>query len=129
LFARVDECSAEPKIPKGLLNQRIAGPISQNELATIFRALKKAVIERAMGAEMSEHLGYKHGESKPGGQPTNATAPAARLCSPAMHMQLRKIIKNLDHFPTDEGSDQTELARPSQCQRWQGTDLGGDLTR
>lgn len=34
----------------------------------MFRSLKKAVIERAMSAETSDHLGYRHGESKPEGQ-------------------------------------------------------------
>lgn len=60
--------SAEPKIPKELLDQLITGPITQSEFESIFRALKKAVIERAMSAEMTEHLGYKHGEAKPAGQ-------------------------------------------------------------
>jgi transposase-like protein len=60
--------AAEPKIPKELLDQPITGPITQGEFETIYRALKKAIIERAMGAEMTEHLGYKHGEPKPVGQ-------------------------------------------------------------
>jgi putative transposase len=60
--------AAEPKIPKELLDQLITGPITQGEFETIFRALKKAVIERAMSAEMNDHLGYKHGEAKPAGQ-------------------------------------------------------------
>lgn len=60
--------AAEPKIPKELLDQLITGPITQGEFESIFRALKKAVIERAMSAEMTEHLGYKHGEAKPAGQ-------------------------------------------------------------
>lgn len=34
----------------------------------MFRSLKKAVIERAMSAEMSGHLGYGQGEAKPAGQ-------------------------------------------------------------
>jgi transposase-like protein len=59
---------AEPKIPKELLDQLITGPITQNEFESIYRALKKAIIERAMSAEMTEHLGYKHGEPKPVGQ-------------------------------------------------------------
>ena len=59
---------AEPKIPKELLDQLITGPITQGEFETIYRALKKAIIERAMSAEMTEHLGYKHGEPKPVGQ-------------------------------------------------------------
>lgn len=60
--------AAEPKIPKELLDQLITGPITQGEFESIYRALKKAIIERAMGAEMTEHLGYKHGEPKPLGQ-------------------------------------------------------------
>jgi len=60
--------SAEPKIPKELLDQLITGPITQGEFETIYRALKKAIIERAMSAEMTEHLGYQHGEPKPTGQ-------------------------------------------------------------
>ena len=60
--------TAEPKIPKELLDQLVTGPITQGEFESIFRSLKKAIIERAMGAEMSEHLGYKHGEPKPAGQ-------------------------------------------------------------
>src|ERR1044072_2432426 len=62
------QSAVEPKIPKELLDQLITGPITQGEFETIFRALKKAVIERAMSAEMSEHLVYKHGEPKPVGQ-------------------------------------------------------------
>lgn len=62
------QSAAEPKIPKELLDQLITGPITQGEFETIFRALKKAVIERAMSAEMNQHLGYRHGEPKPAGQ-------------------------------------------------------------
>lgn len=66
--ASTEAASAEPKIPKELLDQLITGPITQGEFETIYRALKKAIIERAMSAEMTEHLGYKHGEPKPIGQ-------------------------------------------------------------
>jgi putative transposase len=62
------EPSAEPQIPKELLDQLITRPITQAEFETIFRSLKKAIIERAMGAEMNQHLGYKRGEAKPAGQ-------------------------------------------------------------
>ena len=56
------------QVPEELLDQLVKGPMSQDELESMFRSLKKAVIERAMGAEMSEHLGYRQGESKPEGQ-------------------------------------------------------------
>jgi hypothetical protein len=60
--------AAEPEVPKELLDQLITGPLTQDEFETIYRALKKAIIERAMSAEMSDHLGYRHGDPKPAGQ-------------------------------------------------------------
>ena len=58
----------ELNVPQELLDQLVKGPMTQGDLESMFRSLKKAVIERAMGAEMSEHLGYGRGESKPEGQ-------------------------------------------------------------
>ena len=55
-------------VPKELLDELVKGPMSQADLESMFRSLKKAVIERAMSAEMNEHLGYRQGESKPEGQ-------------------------------------------------------------
>jgi putative transposase len=60
--------TADLQVPEELLDQLVKGPMSQEELESMFRSLKKAVIERAMGAEMSDHLGYRQGESKPEGQ-------------------------------------------------------------
>jgi putative transposase len=57
--------TAELKVPKELLDQLVKGPMTQGDLDTMFRSLKKAVIERAMNAEMSDHLGYGPGEAKP----------------------------------------------------------------
>ena len=58
----------ELNIPKELLDRLVSGPMTQGDLETMFRSLKKAVIERAMGAEMTEHLGYGPGQAKPEGQ-------------------------------------------------------------
>jgi putative transposase len=57
--------TAELNVPKELLDQLVKGPMTQGDLETMFRSLKKAVIERAMHAEMSDHLGYAPGEEKP----------------------------------------------------------------
>ena len=57
--------TAELNVPKELLDQLVKGPMTQGDLETMFRSLKKAVIERAMNAEMSGHLGYAAGEGKP----------------------------------------------------------------
>ena len=40
--------TAELKVPKELLDQLVKGPMTQGDLDTMFRSLKKAVIERAM---------------------------------------------------------------------------------
>ena len=58
----------ELNVPQELLDQLVKGPMTQADLESMFRSLKKAVIERAMGAEMSDHLGYRQRESKPEGQ-------------------------------------------------------------
>lgn len=57
--------TAELNVPKELLDQLVKGPMTQGDLETMFRSLKKAVIERAMNAEMTGHLGYGPGEKKP----------------------------------------------------------------
>lgn len=62
------QTAAVPKIPEELLDQLITGPITQDQFQSIYGALKKAIFERAMGAEMTAHLGYKRGEPKPAGQ-------------------------------------------------------------
>ena len=58
----------ELKVPAELLDQLVKGPMTQTEVEAVCRSLKKAVIERAMGAELSQHLGYSPGEPKPAGQ-------------------------------------------------------------
>jgi putative transposase len=57
-----------PKMPAELIEQLVQGPMSPSEVQDLFLSFQKAVIERAMGAEMSHHLGYKPGEDKPEGQ-------------------------------------------------------------
>jgi transposase-like protein len=34
----------------------------------VFRGLKKAILERALGAELTHHLGYEKDQAKPEGQ-------------------------------------------------------------
>jgi transposase-like protein len=57
--------TAELEISKELLDQVVKGPMTQAEVDAVCRSLKKAVIERAMKAELSDHLGYEPGEAKP----------------------------------------------------------------
>jgi len=54
-----------PDIPKELLDQFVTGPMTAEAVEAVMRKFKKAVIERALGAEMTHHLGYAPGASKP----------------------------------------------------------------
>ena len=54
-----------PTIPPELLDQLVKGPMSAEAVEDASRAFKKALIERALGAEMSHHLGYAAGGDKP----------------------------------------------------------------
>jgi transposase-like protein len=60
------ESAALPKIPKEVLDQIVAeGPMSGQQINATMMALKKALIERALGGELSHHLGYAAGAAKP----------------------------------------------------------------
>ena len=54
-----------PDIPKELLDQFVTGPMTAAAIEAATHKFKKAIIERALGAEMSHHLGYAPGEAKP----------------------------------------------------------------
>jgi len=54
-----------PTIPPELLDQLVKGPMTAEAVEDASRAFKKALIERALGAEMSHHLGYPAGGEKP----------------------------------------------------------------
>ena len=53
-------------VPSEILDQFIGqGPISPEELDAAVRRFKKAIIERALGGELTHHLGYSPGGAKP----------------------------------------------------------------
>ena len=57
--------AALPSIPKELIDLFVTGPMSGDAVNAASVAFKKALIERAMGAELSHHLGYAPGSDKP----------------------------------------------------------------
>jgi putative transposase len=59
------DLSGIPDIPKEFLDRFVTGPMNAAGVEAIMVKLKKAVIERALNAEMSHHLGYASGEAKP----------------------------------------------------------------
>lgn len=54
-----------PTIPAELLEQFGNGPMTAEAINAATLALKKALIERALGGEMNHHLGYASGAAKP----------------------------------------------------------------
>lgn len=54
-----------PSIPKELIDQLVTGPMTAEAVNAASMAFKKALIERALGAELSHHLGYLPGADKP----------------------------------------------------------------
>ena len=54
-----------PTIPRELIDQFVTGPMSPEAVQAASMAFKKALIERALGAELSHHLGYPPGAAKP----------------------------------------------------------------
>ncbi|WP_370653382.1 IS256 family transposase [Caballeronia sp. Lep1P3] len=57
-----------PELPEALLDELVKGPMTPGEVQDLMLAFNKALIERAMGAEMSMHLGYRPGQPKPAEQ-------------------------------------------------------------
>jgi len=53
-------------IPSEILDQFVGqGPLTPEELDAVVRRFKKAIIERALGGELTHHLGYAVGAAKP----------------------------------------------------------------
>src|SRR5215212_5747482 len=53
-------------IPSDVLDQFVGqGPLTPEELDAVVRRFKKAIIERALGGELTHHLGYASGGTKP----------------------------------------------------------------
>jgi transposase-like protein len=65
-------------IPAELLDRLVQGPMTPAEVQAICLDFKKAVIERAMGAELSHHLGYRPGEARPAGQGNQRNGTTAK---------------------------------------------------
>ena len=59
-----------PELPDELIDELLAGARTPEEITGpdgLLQRLTKRLVERAMAAELSEHLGYERGEAPPGG--------------------------------------------------------------
>ena len=58
--------STAPDVPETILDHFAApGPLSAADVDTAMRRFKKALLERALGGELTHHLGYPPGGAKP----------------------------------------------------------------
>lgn len=60
-----------------VLDELLKGAKTPSEINALFKGLKKAILERALNAELTHHLGYAKGEEKPEGEDNhrNGTTP------------------------------------------------------
>ena len=70
--------AAQPQIPSELLDQLVTGPMTAGQVQGLFDQFKKALLERALGAEMSHHLGYAPGQAKPQGTGNQRNGKSAK---------------------------------------------------
>lgn len=69
-----------PDLPDELIDELLAGARTPEEITGpegLLQRLTKRLVERAMAAELREHLGYEHGQAPPGGvgNARNGTTP------------------------------------------------------
>ena len=70
--------AAQPQIPSELLDKLVTGPMTAGQVQGLFDQFKKALLERALGAEMSHHLGYAPGQAKPEGAVNHRNGKSAK---------------------------------------------------
>jgi len=66
---KTDALDAKP-LPSGLIEQLVTGPMTADDVNSMFRQLKKAVLEKALGAELTHHLGFEKATAR-GSQRSN----------------------------------------------------------
>jgi transposase-like protein len=66
-----------PALDPAALDALIGDARTADDVDALFRQMKKALMERILGAELTHHLGYAPGEPKPAAQPNhrNGTTP------------------------------------------------------
>ncbi len=67
-----------PGIAKELIDQLVRGPMTAEAVEAASLAFKKALIERALGAELSHHLGYPPGADKPAGSSNHRNGTSSK---------------------------------------------------
>ncbi|SOZ37916.1 protein of unknown function (plasmid) [Cupriavidus neocaledonicus] len=67
-----------PTIPEDLVAHFVKGPMTAEAVQDASMAFKKALIERALGAELGHHLGYQPGAERPAGMANQRNGKSAK---------------------------------------------------
>lgn len=70
--ASLDALARMPDIPSDLIDQFVTGPMSAEAVNVATYAFKRALIERALQAELTHHLGHEQGATPADGNNTEA---------------------------------------------------------
>lgn len=68
----------EKKIKQEVIDELMKEYRGPEDFQALFTALKKAVMERALNAELSVHLGYEKGQEKPAGESNHRNGSSAK---------------------------------------------------
>lgn len=71
---------SEPAFASDALDALIGDRRTTGELEVLFRQMKKQIVERMLGAELTHHLGYGPGEAMPAGRRITGMARRRRRC-------------------------------------------------
>jgi transposase-like protein len=77
-----------------LLDQLLANYTKPEDLTGddgLFKQLKKALIERALGAELTDHLGYKKGDLSACGKGNSRNGTSSKTEVPPVHLALARL--------------------------------------
>jgi putative transposase len=72
------QMAAAPPLPPGVIDQLVTGPMTPGDVDALFRQLKKAVLEKALGAELTHHLGYERGTGRGEGRGNHRNGTSAK---------------------------------------------------
>src|ERR1051326_3242822 len=72
----------EPDFAPEALDALIGDARTPDELEALFRPMKKRIVERILGAELTQPLGYRPGEEKPAGQANHRNGSTPKTVLP-----------------------------------------------
>jgi len=93
----------EKKIKQEVIDELMKEYRGPEDFQALFTALKKAVMERALNAELSAHLGYEKGEEKRAGESNHRNGSSGKTVlgeSGAVRLEIPEIA-TVRLIPTD----------------------------